>query len=188
MLPYSFPGDVSVPGQNRIRDIYMGCGPAGTCGSKGLRGVTALQSGQYMGAIGKVVGMRGLGATYLSPVRRADAELSSMGLGSTRDRAICQASFAAGQAGVGIATQQHTASGGGDQGWTSALGISSALMTVGGAMCNIIDTGQGAPTTPAGAPYAPPPPQPQQQSQPDWVLIGGVGVAALVVGALLFRR
>jgi len=198
MRDYSFWGDVSVPGQNRIRDVYMGCGGA-PCAPKvaGLRG--AIPSGQYMGAIGKVVSMRGLGATYLGPTMRAQSELAQMsvprapstiavmGLGSTRDRAMCQASFAAGQAGTSVASGYHQQSGGGDQGWTTALGISSALMTVGGAMCNLIDTGE--PTNAAGQPLAPQQPQvPPAQQGPDWMLIGGVALGAVVVGALLFGK
>lgn len=206
MGDYGFPGDVSVDRQNRIRETYFGCGAPGSPCASNLKGA-AIASGSYMGAIGKVVSMGGLRGMN-APTTQAQRELAQFGIGrapsvaiamgglgdGTRDKAMCQASFGAGQAGVGVATGYHTASAGTstpDAGWTTALGISSALMTVGGAMCNFIDTGE--PTTPTGQAYNPQSlynqnVPPSTAAQPNWLLIGGVGVGALVVGYLLFGK
>lgn len=154
----------------RITETYGGCGaPGSRCGVSGLR--SAVPSGQYMGAIGKVVGMRGLsgigggglGMVVLSPTSRAQAQLGQLGmrglggigLGSADDYRACAGITAAAGAGAAAAQGQHTASGGTDQGWSIGIALTQAAAAVGGALCRTIDNGvhvAGAPGTFPGSP------------------------------------
>jgi len=169
-----------------------------------------------MAAVGKTVamsGLRGLGMIQTeavvarpSPVLRGAVAISQIsglrGLtGAQRimlgdaasDRQTCQAISGAFGGAAQLGQTMHTESGGGDAGWTTALGIAQAGSTIAGAMCGMIGGTQVTPQTtgstypPNYTPYTPPmytpPPAPASSGVPTWAwIVGGVGV----MGAALF--
>lgn len=217
MRDYGFVGDVSVPHQNRYKTGYGGC-PGGDCGSRGvsLGNISPLPAGSYAAAVGKTVamnGLRGLGMIQTedtmmrsSPTLRGAVAISQISglrglsgaqrimLGdAAQDRQTCQAISGAFGGASQLGQTMHTQSGGGDQGWTTALGIAQAGSAIAGAMCGMIGgtqvTPQAAGSTypPNYVPYTPPayapPPAPAQSGVPTWAwIVGGVAVA----GAALF--
>lgn len=167
---YGFPGDVSYSPQNRVKELYYGNAPNGRM----ERSMQSLPSGSHMAPIGKTVlrgrGMGALVAVPLEqvtgrPVMRAAYEAARLGVASpiqmaalgdaVADRAACQATTGAMVGGAGVAQQMHTQSGGTDQGWTTGIGVFSALAQTASSMCALIQTGGAVSSAPAGT--TPPP-------------------------------
>jgi hypothetical protein len=205
--------DVSYEPQNRYRAFYQGC-PGDDCGNRGvaLAALSPVPAGGYMAAVGKTVRMGGLGmiqsepALPASPAMRGALVISGLrGMrlsGAQRimlgdaasDRQTCSAVAGAFGGAAQLGQSMHTSSGGGDQGWTTALGIAQAGSQIAGAMCNMIGGTQvtpqasGSTLPPQYTPYQPPTYTPPPQAQaaggvPSWAwIVGGIAVA----GAALF--
>jgi hypothetical protein len=207
MRNYGFPGNNNMIGENRVRENYRGCGVNCDAQGSGLAGMTALKSGSYMGAVGKVVGMRGMrglgDVQVITPTARAQSMMGVLGmrgLGST-DRDVCNGITSGLQASAAVATSAHQSSGGGDQGWTLATGIGSAIASFSHSMCALINDGNAVvPSTPAGQP----PPsgsgdltaylRMQQQNEAaraaqtqQYLMVGGGAVVVLGIAYLLFK-
>lgn len=126
--------------------------------------VGAVPSGQYMGAIGKVVSMNGMGSLsrqVIGPTARAQSALAQLGvqpsvsfrgLGSAADYRACAAVTGAASAAANVAQAQHTQQGGKDQGWSIGIALGQMAAQVGSALCNTIDNGVHAPGAPGTAP------------------------------------
>lgn len=204
LSPFAYyPMNNTQPGELRVNENYRGCGtkcPPDPQFTSRLRGVSPVPSGTYMGAIGKVVSMGGLGCPTMqpSPTARAQGAMAMMGMrglgDAAADRAACLGITGALQAGAGIAQGVHTGSapagGTPDAGWTTAIGTFTSLAQTASSMCQTIQTGSAVvPASPPGAspawmtPQPPPPPPPRDNT----LLYVGGGVAALVVLALVLR-
>lgn len=217
MRDYGFVGDVSVPGQNRYKNGYRGC-PNGDCGDRAvsLGNISPVPAGGYMAAVGKTVALQGLGGIGMIQVERVMRESSPTLRGAVaitqlnginrlnsaqrillgdaaQDRATCQAITSAVGGAATMGQTFHTQSGGTDQGWTTAIGVTQAMAQVAGSMCNMIggtpvtQQAAGSPYPPNYQPYTPPsyqaPAQPASSGVPTWAWIAG---GVVLAGAALF--
>lgn len=133
--------------------------------------------------------------------QRGVARLSGVGLGDgTQDRALCQGiTSAVGAAGTASRDINSTASGR-DAGWNQAGQYIGAVGAIGGALCNLIQTGQTpvqqqppGTTMPPGYTYPPasyqqPLPAQQQSGLPSWVVPAGLVAVVALAGAVLILK